>query len=342
MNVSLRGVENEGRRHAAEQGQAVAWVESPLQLLCAVEAHHAGLLGPVTTVVPRAGLPALRLTLRELDRLGLPEGLRVAEPAARAPRPGRVWAVGDAFSGRVQLALVTALPGRTVLVDDGLATIRLLELLVARGPLLRARGTPGLGRKVLATAAGLRLRTRRPTVFTALPVPMRPRGRGGGHGRPARTARLRLAARPARPPAAAGAHRRARHLARTQRAHPPRPLPALAGADRRARRVLPHRREDPRDLDRVRGIAGLTVYDTGAPAEMTLRDLRPDQRVLSLPSTAVTSLRVLLSARGVRVETVDVPDDWWTASAVPSLRSHLQLFAHEPQPHLHDPGKVVP
>ncbi len=91
----------------------------------------------------------------------------------------------------------------------------------------------------------------------------------------------------------------------------------------------PHRREDPKDLDRVRRIDGVTVYETGAPAEMTLRDLRPGQRVLSLPSTAVTSLRILLRARGVSVETVDVPDEWWTASAGPSLRSHLQLFAHE-------------
>ncbi|MFC4893753.1 hypothetical protein ACFPKZ_02975 [Streptosporangium amethystogenes subsp. fukuiense] len=95
---------------------------------------------------------------------------------------------------------------------------------------------------------------------------------------------------------------------------------------------FPHRREDPHDLVRVGEQPGITVYGGGVPAEMTLRGLAAGQRVLSLPSTAVTSLRVLLSARGVPVETVDVPDEWWTGEAAPSLRSHLSMFAH------HDTG----
>jgi hypothetical protein len=89
----------------------------------------------------------------------------------------------------------------------------------------------------------------------------------------------------------------------------------------------PHRRENPDDIAHIRTIPGVEVVETGLPAEMTLRDLRPDQHVLSLPSTAVTSLRVLLSSRGVAVDAVDVPDEWWTSAAGPSLRSHLQLFA---------------
>ncbi|MEW9529345.1 hypothetical protein [Microbispora sp. NPDC049125] len=336
MNVSLRGVENEGRRHAGEQGSAVAWVESPLQLLCVIEAHHAGLLGGTTQVVPRAGLPALRLTRRELKRMGLPEGLTFAEPSQRMPRPSRTWAVGDAFSGRVQLALVTAVPGRTVLVDDGLATVRLLELLVARRPLLRARGKAGLGRLLLGAAAGLRLRTRKPTIFTALPVPEELEEAVGGSG--ARLVRHDFAWLRAQPAARPPLERTVvlgTSLVRNGLIHRDRYLGWLERIQEPVA-YYPHRREDPKDLDRVRGIEGLTVYDAGIPAEMTLRDLRAEQRVLSLPSTAVTSLRVLLSARGVSVETVNVPDDWWTASAAPSLRSHLQLFAHD------TPGKVAP
>ncbi|MEZ0073099.1 hypothetical protein [Planotetraspora sp. GP83] len=325
MNGSLRNV-----------GPAVAWVESPLQLLCVVEAHHAGLLGSTTRVVPRAGLPALRLTRRELKRLGLPEGLEFDEPAGRMPRPGRTWVVGDAFSGRVQLALVTSIPGRTVLVDDGLATIRLLELVTARRPLLRARGKASLGRTVLATAAGIRLRSRNLTVFTALPVPedlaQAVRDTGAelvGHD----FAWLR--SKPADRPPDERTVVLGTSLVRNGLIHRDRYLHWLERIEEPVA-YYPHRREDPRDLDRVRRISGLTVYDAGIPAEMTLRDLRPGQRVLSLPSTAVTSLRVLLSARGVSVDTVDVPDDWWTASAGPSLRSHLQLFAHE------TPRKVAP
>jgi hypothetical protein len=322
-------VENQGRRHADEQGPAVAWVESPLQLLCVVEAHHAGLLGQVTRVVPRAGLPALRQTRRELKRLGLPEGLEFAEPSDRMPRPGRTWAVGDAFSGRVQLALLTSMPGRTVLVDDGLATVHLLELLVARRPLLRARAKASLGRVALGTAAGIRLRGRKPTIFTALPVhddlADAVQARGVGFVRHDFTW---LRAQPADSPPQERTVVLGTSLVRNGLIHRDHYLGWLERIDEPVA-YYPHRREDPHDLDRVRGIAGLTVYDAGIPAEMTLRDLRPHQRVLSLPSTAVTSLRVLLSARGVSVETVHVPDDWWTTLAAPSLRSHLQLFAYE-------------
>ncbi|NUS01176.1 MAG: hypothetical protein HOV97_01300, partial [Nonomuraea sp.] len=122
--------------------QASAWVESPLQMLCAVEAHHAGLLGPGTVVVPRAGLRPLRATRKELRRLDLPDGLTLAEPRERMPR--RVQAVGDAFSGKVQVRWLASAPGHVVVVDDGLATLRLLELLAGGPfrPLLRARATP--------------------------------------------------------------------------------------------------------------------------------------------------------------------------------------------------------
>ena len=86
---------------------------------------------------------------------------------------------------------------------------------------------------------------------------------------------------------------------------------------------FPHRREDPADVALIRERPEITVYDAGVPAELTLRGLDPSQRVLSLPSTAITSLRVLLTPRGVAVEPVDVPDDWWTSRAAPALRSHL-------------------
>ncbi|GIH28002.1 hypothetical protein Aph01nite_63120 [Acrocarpospora phusangensis] len=313
----------------SEDGLAVAWVESPLQLLCVIEAQHAGLLGPATRVVPRSGLPALRLTRAEMTRLDLPPGLDLAEPAARMPKPGRTWVFGDAFSGRVQLSLLTSPPRRVVLVDDGLATIRLLELLVARRPLLRARAEPGLARRVLGAAAGLRLRGGRLTVFTALPVPdalaeaVRERG--------AELVRHDfgwLRSQPGDVPPDERTVVLGTSLVRNGLIHRDAYVKWLAAIDEPVA-YYPHRREDPRDLERVRGIAGVTVYETGVPAEMTLRGLRPGQRVLSLPSTAVTSLRILLRARGVSIETVEVPDDWWTASAGPSLRSHLQLFAHE-------------
>ncbi|GLX01150.1 hypothetical protein Misp02_52360 [Microtetraspora sp. NBRC 16547] len=347
---------NAGRRHAVEQGPAVAWVESPLQLLCVVEAQHAGLLAPDTLVVPRAGQRALRLTGRELGRLGLPEGLRLAEPSAGMPRPGRIWAVGDAFSGRVQMRVLTTRPRRIVLVDDGLATIRLLELLTTRRPLLRARASAGLARSVLGAAAGMRLRGRGLTVFTALPVPQDLAGAVRDLGADLVGHDFAwLRSRPACPAPEERTVVLGTSLVRNGLIHRDRYLRWLRDLGEPVA-YYPHRKEDPRDLDRVRRITGLTVYDSGAPAEMTLRDLRPGQRVLSLPSTAVTSLRVLLSGRGVDVEAVAVPDDWWTSSAAPSLRAHLQIFTDVPAPTVSSaptapsvapgetpvPGKVAP
>ncbi|GII63833.1 hypothetical protein Skr01_39180 [Sphaerisporangium krabiense] len=322
-----------------EQGSAVAWVESPLQLLCAVEARHAGVAGPEMRVVTRAKLPALRVTRTELTSLDLPPGLAIETASGRMPRPGRraAWVLGDAFSGRVQLTSLTALPSRIVLVDDGLATIRVLEQLTSRAgtSLLRARVQATPSRRALGLAAALRLRAAaragRLTVFTALPVPA---------GLAAAVRRLGaelithdfawLRSQPA------ARHPRPREdtvvlgtsLVRNGLIHRDRYLSWLF-ALKGPLAYYPHRREDPGDLAAVRDHPGVTVYDGGVPVEMTLRDLRPGQRVLSLPSTAVTSLRVLLSARGVPVETVDVPDDWWTPSASVSLRSHLQMFAHE-------------
>lgn len=335
----MPGVERNGRSHVREQGSAVAWVESPLQLLCAVEARYAGVVGPGTRVVTRAKLPGLRVTRAELAALDLPAGLEIETADGAMPRPGRdaAWVLGDAFSGRMQLTSLTAAPARMVLVDDGLATIRLLELLTARlgTPLLRARAKSGPTRRVLGAAASVRLRAAaragRLTVFTALPVPAELAKAVQGLGAELVThdfAWLRSQPAVAHPRPPESTVVLGTSLVRNGLIHRDRYLAWLFGLQGPLA-YYPHRREDPGDLAAVRGHPGVTVYDGGVPVEMTLRDLRPGQRVLSLPSTAVTSLRVLLSARGVPVETVEVPDDWWTPSATVSLRSHLQMFAHE-------------
>ncbi|MFC7639891.1 hypothetical protein ACFQX6_01655 [Streptosporangium lutulentum] len=341
MNGSSPGVED-GRDHAREQGSAVAWVESPLQMLCAVEAHHAGLLGARSRVIPRAKLRPLEVTHRELSRLALPPGLELTAPESDMPRSGRgtTGAVGDAFSGKVQFRWLTTLPGRIVIVDDGLATIRLLELLTGRmwTPLLRARGNAGYqdrSRDGRGHTAAHRRPLRPLSIFTALPVPAELAQAVRDKGAELVTHDFTwLRSQPLRRPRpeertiVLGTS-----LVRNGLIHRENYFTWLAGlGSAEPVAYFPHRREDPSDLARVGEQPGITVYDGGVPAEMTLRGLAAEQRVLSLPSTAVTSLRVLLSARGVAVETVDVPDEWWTAEAAPSLRSHLSMFAH------HDTG----
>ncbi|MFD1934413.1 MULTISPECIES: hypothetical protein [Nonomuraea] len=317
--------------------ESVAWVESPLQMLCAVEAHHAGLLGDRTLVVPRAGLRPLAATRRELVTLDLPEGLELAKPSERMPR--RLNAVGDAFSGRVQLRWVMIRPGRVVIVDDGLATIRLLELLSARPvkPLLRARATPSTWRNTLGHLAARRLRAtaRRGalSVFTALPVEGELAAAVGQAG--VELARHDFGWLRSQPMSTPGPSERTvvlgTSLVRNGLVHRERYLRWLTElAEREPLAYYPHRREDPIDLAVIRERPGITVHAPGVPAELTLRGLSAEQRVVSLPSTAISSLRVLLSPRGVAVEPVHVPDDWWTSRAAPSLRSHLQMFTGVP------------
>ena len=308
----------------------MAWVESPLQMLCAVEAHHAGLVGDRLRVVSRARLPALAATRRELSRLALPPGVTLDAPrrVMSRPRGPATWVVGDAFSGRVQLRWLTSVPGRVVVVDDGMATLRLLELLAAGPyrPLLRARARPGGLRAALGLAAAIRLRAGGVTVFTALPVP--PDLAAAVREAGVDLVRHEFAWLRGQPPAGPNPAERTvvlgTSLVRNGLVHRERYLrwvTELAAEEPLA--YFPHRREDPVDVAIIRERPGITVHDGGAPAELTLRGLGPGQRVISLPSTAISSLRVLLGPRGVAVEPVEVPDDWWTSRAAPALRSHL-------------------
>ncbi|WP_344841333.1 hypothetical protein [Nonomuraea dietziae] len=75
-----------------------------------------------------------------------------------------------------------------------------------------------------------------------------------------------------------------------------------AGRTRTVSPTSPHRREDPVDLALIRERPGVTVHAAGVPAELTPARLVAGQRVLSLPSTAISSLRsaVLSAARGRR------------------------------------------
>src|SRR3712207_6332853 len=98
---------------------AVAWVESPFQMLGAVESFAAGHLGSRLVVLPRRGVDPLIYTIAELRRLGLPSGLEIRPPAPPPRRARGTFAVGDAFSGEVQHILVRRLPRHLVLLDDG-------------------------------------------------------------------------------------------------------------------------------------------------------------------------------------------------------------------------------
>lgn len=308
---------------------AVALVESPLQLLAAIEAHHAGLLGDRTEVWIRDGVPGLLPTVTALRQCELPAGLAVYEHGHRPPWGFAGWAIGDAFSGRIQTWLAGPLPERLVLVDDGLATVELTRLLAGdRAPIARLATAGGAARRRLGLLAYDRLSRLagegRLTVFTALPLRDELRDELAGRGGSVQANRFGwLATQPVvdqidQPVVVIGSAMVADGYLR------PAPyLDWLADLARRGPvRYYPHRRQTPEMLSSITRW-GIDVAEPGLPVEVRLRGLRAPQRVLSLPSTALVLLRGILSRTGTEVVGLPVPQDWWTARAHPALRAHL-------------------
>jgi len=310
-----------------------ALVESPLQLLSAIEAHAAGLGGTPTRVQVRSDVPALARTLDALAAAGLPEDLVTSLRAPRAAlspfcAPDRM--VGDAFSGLFQASLLTRRTRSLVVVDDGLATLHLARLLVDGGTLLRAGVAASPRRVRLAGLAARRLARLaahdRLTLFTALPVAdalaadLAVRGVRLERNRFAWLRGRTVAEPPAEPTVVVGSALAANGLVA--------PEPYLAWvighAARGPLRYIPHRRSDPDVLRALAETPGITVDESVVPIELRLAGMRAGQQVLSLPSTAAVLLASILTPRGVSVEAFAVPDDWWADQVSGARRAYLQ------------------
>lgn len=316
-------------------GHAQVWVESPLQLLSAVEAHGAGLLGRTSTIYPRGGTTMLDATLQTLMAQA-PDGVNFAPASRNPPVPSNSaadrWVIGDAYSGKVQRALLGPLgPGELIIIDDGLATLGLLKALVRDEPipLVRPRSRAGTTRRALGLASWWRLRAlaraSRLLIFTALPIEgeiaTRFRALGGNletHGFEW------LSTQPVgepiyEPTIAIGSALAVDGLIRTK--------PYLQWlrslTDEGPVAYFPHRRETPEFLAELDTHPLISVRKHTIPIEMRLRSLRQGQVVRALPSTALPSLRLLLGSTGVRIVGKPVPDQWWKSTASPTLRTHL-------------------
>lgn len=146
--------------------ETTAWVESPLQLLGALE--HAGLAAPSRlTIIPRGGDAQLERTAGHVaDRIagrvvpGAVVGVDRRFLSRRRFRADAPWIVGDAYSGQVQAHLDRVEPSTLTLVDDGAITRRLAQQLRAGEPLLRPQPPRLLGalRYELAARTTRRLR----------------------------------------------------------------------------------------------------------------------------------------------------------------------------------------
>jgi hypothetical protein len=239
-----------------------------------------------------------------------------------------VLAVGDAFSGEVHRALVTSRPREVVLLDDGRSTRRVMDALVFPDvALVRPHILPSLPRALLARAALAKLqwlaRHDRLEVVTALRLP------------PAVVTAAELIG--------VQMHRHAFEWLRS------RPGPGLPSTDTvvlgtslvandliAAEPYLDwvsaiaadgpvtyraHRREDARTLGPLGADPRIVVQTGQVPVEVSLRGMTARNRVLTLPTTAVSSMRLITP--GARIQEFAVPDAWWLPGVPRAARLHL-------------------
>lgn len=325
----------------------IAFVESPLQFLSALEAHTASgdpEASGKLLIRARGNAKGMTSFLDAFDESWLPGSVRLEREGAkqgvlRTRTPDRIC-LGDACSGQVHKALSLAYLERrlpeVVILDDGLATYSTIEILSSgRRPLIRPRQTLKPSRTVMAAYVADRLRglavAGRLRWHTALPVPEcldEQFTETGG-----RITRHRFEFLQTLP--TGGSH--------------PRDNPVIGSAlaadgliSTAAYRswldgiiadgpitYYPHRRESEEFLADLGRDPRVRIKHVGLPIELRLVNLPANSTIRSLPSTAVVSLTMLNP--DVTIDVTEIPAEWWTGSAPDSLRTSLNsqtLKAH--------------
>lgn len=282
----------------------LAWVESPFQLLSAAEWAHAG--GRRISVAMRLASPQMETTAAELLRRGAP--FTEVTPWVGVPwgrlAEDRDWAVGDGFSGQFRLAASVLRPRSVSLLDDGANTLALADALLERTPFHRPRRHEGRTARMLGDLAKHRLHAladrEAVEIFTVFPLGEQRVAALAGRGIAARRhgfAWTRQAAAPLELPG----ERVLLGSALPTDGHVPVPdyLRWVAGQARAGGVVyLPHRREHRHVLDEVRRMPGVTVLETGLPVELVLAGIRRPIELVSLQTSAATTLELLLGGTG--------------------------------------------
>lgn len=321
---------------------AIAFVESPLQFLSALEAA-----GPDDELLIRARASARGMTsfLDAFDVSWLPSNVSLEREGAkpgvlRKRKPAKIL-LGDACSGQVHKALSLAylerrMPEITIL-DDGLATYSTIKILSStQGPLVRPRQSLKGSRKVMAAYVADRLRALASDHLlrwhTALPVPkdLSTAFTGTGavitHHRFERVQKLPTGGDHPRETPVIGSAMVADELIKPDAYREW--IDSLIAAGPIT--YYPHRREMPAFLDQLGEDPRIRIKHVGLPIELRLVNLPPNSVIHSLPSTAAISLTVLNP--DVTIAVTEVPKSWWTGSAPDSLRQTLNsqtIRAHD-------------
>ena len=284
--------------------RAIAWVESPLQLVAAAE-WAAGRDEPIAVALRVTG-PQMAATAAELlsrgarfvsvtPYFGIPWGQLGAHPA---------WAVGDAFSGQFRLAASVRAPRELSLLDDGAMTLVAADALLGRVPYARPHTDEGRLSRALGRSARermLRLASReRLELVTAFALGDQRTTLLGDRGIRVSRSGFEWVRSTARPIAVPGNRVLVGSALPTDGRMPVPDYLAWVAAEARAGGLvyLPHRRETAAVLAAVRTTPGVRVVETGLPLELVLAGAREPLEVITLPTSARTTLGHVLAGTG--------------------------------------------
>jgi len=322
---------------AGARAERVAWVESPLQLINAIE--YGEFSGGDLVIEPRSGILQLPETIAAVNAL-LPVGVRITEPIGSISvggfRSAAEKVVGDVFSGQFR-ALVARYGMRGItIVDDGSATVhfatellrgRLVRMAQSENIVMRALGSL-VARRLLVSAAngGVTLFTAYaddPSVLSLAALGVRVENNEYSWLRSLETSTLMaMGAAPRHSTVILGsALVTDAQVGENDYLEWVRGI-ALTGSVS----YLPHRRESDALRMSVSAIDGVTVEPGVLPVELVLGASHSLARVVTLPTSAVATLRAILEP-SVDIEVTPVPDSWWLAAADPSIRRAFDQMA---------------
>ncbi len=292
--------------------RAIAWVESPLQLVAAAE--WAATRDEPVEVALRVTGPQMAATATELisrgarfssvtPYFGIPWSQLAAHP---------VWAIGDALSGQFRLASTLRGPRRLSLLDDGAMTLVAVDAVLGLAPYARPHTEEGrlaglLGRSARERMLHLAARERL-EVVTAFALGDRREALLAARGIRLSHSRFDWVRETARP-VALPSHRIVvgSALPTDGRVSVPLYLDWVASEARSGVvAYLPHRRETPAMLAAVRDIPGVRLVESDLPIELVLAGARTPLEVVTLPTSACTTLAHVLAGSGSTIVTADL------------------------------------
>lgn len=309
--------------------RVIALVESPAQLLNVLEwayQHKPDALPPermgeqVEIFILPPPEPIARVQLDRMSDLAVGVGCTVSWHEVRGNRAVRLRAllkiraavsaartvvIGDPFSGVLQLLMDSCRIRELVIVDDGSASIRFVEILESGEELVRWHHNDSRTLVDRAIAARARRRMANPRqLFTAMQV----------DSSAIRIERNTLAWTRRQYPAPTllpGADLIGSSLVETGVVAQENYLQAVAALlhSHRVTRYLAHRRESNAKLSAI-GALGVEVVRPQLPLELFARKGPVAERLISFPSTVVHTLPLVLADTRVELRVCDVEESW--------------------------------